>query len=79
MMATFDFDESDIMPDLAALTLPVDYTLIEPPVYRSGLYMTGGVDQQNTQFQFTAPMPNPWFRLWQRLLLGWRWENLDDH
>lgn len=23
-------------------------------------------------------MPNRWYRFWQRLLLGWRWEKIDQ-
>lgn len=26
---------------------------------------------------FFAPKPNWWWRLWQWLLLGWRWEDVD--
>ena len=27
---------------------------------------------------FVGSKPNWWFRLWQKLLLGWMWEDTDD-
>jgi hypothetical protein len=44
---------------------------ITNPVHRSKLEI-------NTEFQihFTQPMPNLWYRLWYKLLLGWRWKPL---
>ena len=32
---------------------------------------------QMFKIQFTHPVPNWWFRLWYRLLLGWTWKKVD--
>ena len=29
-------------------------------------------------FDFRSPMPNGWHRFWQRILLGWTWERVED-
>ena len=43
--------------------------LYKPPVYKSRLTI-------NTNFtiDFISEMPNAWWRFWQWLLLGWKWE-----
>lgn len=30
------------------------------------------------EFQFVKPKPNAFWRLWQYLLLGWKWSDVDD-
>jgi len=42
-----------------------------PPPYRSLL-----VVHTEYHIYFTRPRPRWWFRLWYRLLLGWKWSNL---
>jgi len=38
---------------------------------KSEMYITPLV-----KIQFTHPMPNWWFRMWYRLLLGWVWKKV---
>jgi hypothetical protein len=38
---------------------------------KSALTIFPGVD-----FRFPREMPNWWWRMWQFVLLGWRWRNL---
>ena len=54
---------------------PDGSTTIGGPIYypdiKSELIITPMV-----KMQFTHPMPNWWFRLWYRLLLGWVWKKV---
>jgi hypothetical protein len=45
--------------------------LIKPPHWRSRLHIHRG-----TCFMFNTPPPCTWWRFWQRVLLGWRWEKV---
>lgn len=33
-------------------------------------------NDKSVVFEFTKSKPNWWWRLWQFLLLGWRWQNV---
>ena len=48
-------------------------TAIHHSDYQSRLRITPGL-----LFLLDRPKPNWWFRLWQRLLLGWTWEDVDE-
>lgn len=54
------------------LSLPVDefgYILASLPETKSTLIIN-----QNFQINFSQQKPNWFWRLWQYLLLGWRWK-----
>jgi len=44
---------------------------IKPPVYKSRLTIV------DLQIDCIGEMPNWWWRMWQYLLLGFRWEKLE--
>lgn len=50
---------------------PVEGELLNQPVWRSRLTVC-----KDFVITFTYPRPCAWWRLWQRALLGWRWERL---
>jgi hypothetical protein len=58
------------MTDSAGNTAPMTH-LIVTPAFRSRL--TINID---LALSFTRPMPCRWWRLWQWILLGWKWEKL---
>lgn len=35
-------------------------------------------DDRTFQWHFTKPKPNRWRRMWYWILLGWKWEDVDD-
>ena len=32
----------------------------------------------NFYIEMTTKIPNIWFRFWYKILLGWKWENLNE-
>jgi hypothetical protein len=59
-------------PKLEPLLPPTSGTLAPIP-YKSRLWIVEG----GLNFMFVNPQPCWWFRLWQRVFLGWIWEELD--
>jgi hypothetical protein len=49
-----------------------DHGTIKLPKYVAELHICPG-----THFSQTSK-PNCWVRFWQRLLLGWRWEDINE-
>lgn len=47
----------------------VDLKLAITPEPKSTLWLA-----EACCFHFAKPKPNWWYRLWQRVLLGWKWE-----
>lgn len=55
--------------------LPPDMPLpLGPPQYKSRLWVAPGPNGFN--LSFVRPRPNWWYRMWQRLFLGFVWEEL---
>ena len=46
-------------------------SLVIPPGARARLIIN-----ESFIVEFVKPMPGRWHRLWYRLLLGWRWEEI---
>ena len=47
--------------------------MVKRASYQSALCVNGEL-----YFYYTVPMPRRWHRFWQRMLLGWRWEKVDE-
>ncbi len=48
------------------------------PKTTTRLYPFGKVPNNTITYEFTHKKPNAWFRLWQYLLLGWIWEDVNE-
>jgi len=48
-----------------------DWVILFPPA-QARLYLNATL-----LFDSTSPPPRRWYRFWQRVLLGWRWEEVD--
>jgi hypothetical protein len=51
-----------------------EYKIYSPPPIKSRLFLLDGA--YGLVFDLRRPMPNRWWRLWQRVFFGFRWEKV---
>lgn len=61
-----------MVPNLVMNMGDVGGSVLAFPSTKSVLYVN-----TELQFHFTYPRPNWWWRMWQWILLGWKWEKTD--
>jgi len=54
--------------------LPSTHPTLKPTQYQSRLWIA----KDSFNMFFVEPRPNWWHRMWQRVLLGFIWEEIDD-
>lgn len=50
----------------------------KPPSTKSYMWLGAEKRKDTVAFEFPHTRPNWWWRMWQYLLFGFRWENTDD-
>lgn len=65
-----------LIENSAPIDLAAKMTIHQPPPLR--LHLIVGREDCWLEFKEGIEPPGYWYRFWGRLLLGWRWEKVDE-